>query len=219
MAHLGVGMTGIKEYHVYLTGRPFAVFTDHLSLKYLQSLEVSANNRLARRSLALEPYNFEINYKESKKLTAADGLNRRPFPHLPDMKGDELTDDSFITQIDSDDFDKETRGKITDKRHQRRRMLAATRQADDVENHKDECSEDDDSEINDEVLEGYDMQKLERECPDFKPIFQYIEDGVLPDVEAAARKLVMETDSFVIDDGILYLFVIHEQKGCMRLCY
>jgi len=45
-------LTGIKEYHVYLAGRTFSVYTDHLSLKYLQSLKVSANNRLARWALA-----------------------------------------------------------------------------------------------------------------------------------------------------------------------
>ena len=72
-------LTGIKEYHVYLAGRPFSVYTDHLSRKYLQSLKVSANNRLARWALALQPYTFEINYKEGNKLTAAGRLSRRPY--------------------------------------------------------------------------------------------------------------------------------------------
>jgi len=55
----------------------------------LQSLKVSANNRLARWALALQPYTFEINYKEGKKLTAADGLSRRPYE---DAKVDEDDD-------------------------------------------------------------------------------------------------------------------------------
>ena len=68
-------LTGIKEYHVYLASRRFTVYTDHLSLRYLQSLKVSANNRLARWALALQPYKFEISYKEGKKLAAADGIS------------------------------------------------------------------------------------------------------------------------------------------------
>ena len=63
-------LTGIREYHVYLADKPFSVYIDHLSLKYLQSLKVSANNRLARWALALQPYTFVINYKEGKSLTA-----------------------------------------------------------------------------------------------------------------------------------------------------
>jgi len=57
-------LTGIREYHVYLAGRPFSVYTDHLSLKYLQSLKVSLDSRLARWALALQPYKFEIYYRK-----------------------------------------------------------------------------------------------------------------------------------------------------------
>jgi len=49
-------LTAIKENHVYLAGQPFNVYTDHISLKYLQSLKVTANNHLARWSLALQQY-------------------------------------------------------------------------------------------------------------------------------------------------------------------
>ena len=103
-------LTGIKEYHVYLASRPFTFYTDHLSLKYLQSLKVSANNPLARWALALQPYKFEINYKEGKKLTAADGISRRPFPEplLTEDDDDEIAEDSFIAQIDSNVFDSVT---------------------------------------------------------------------------------------------------------------
>jgi len=71
-------LTGIREYHVYLAAAPFVVYTDHINLKYLQSPKVSAHNRLARWALALQPYKFTIEHLEGKKLTAADGLSRRP---------------------------------------------------------------------------------------------------------------------------------------------
>ena len=47
-------LTGIREYHVFLAAAPFVVYTDHVSLKYLQSLKLSAHNRLARWALALQ---------------------------------------------------------------------------------------------------------------------------------------------------------------------
>ena len=45
-------LTGIREYHVYLAAAPFIVYMDHVSLKFLQSLKLSAHNRLARWALA-----------------------------------------------------------------------------------------------------------------------------------------------------------------------
>ena len=53
-------LTGIREFHVYLAAAPFVVYTDQISLKYLESLKVSAHNRLARWALALQPYKFTL---------------------------------------------------------------------------------------------------------------------------------------------------------------
>jgi len=55
-------LTGSREYYVYVAGRLFSVYRDHLSLKYLQSLKVSANNRLDWWALALQPCKFGVNY-------------------------------------------------------------------------------------------------------------------------------------------------------------
>jgi len=97
-------LTGVRENHVYLASRPFSVYTDHISLKYLESLKVSANNRLARWALALQPYKFTVNYKESRKLTAADGISR-PFPEPTVSDNDEiLSEDSYIAAIQDDVF-------------------------------------------------------------------------------------------------------------------
>ena len=64
-------------------------------------------SRLARWVLALQPYTFEINYKEGKKLTAADGLSRRPYEDtkVDEDEDDELAEDSFITEITPDLFE------------------------------------------------------------------------------------------------------------------
>jgi len=65
-------LTGIREFHVYLA---ICGYTDHISLKYLESLKVSAHNRLARWSLALQPYKFTVEHVPGTKITAADGLS------------------------------------------------------------------------------------------------------------------------------------------------
>ena len=124
-------LTGIKEYHVYLAGRPFSVYTDHLSLKYLQSLKVSANNRLARWALALQPYTFEINYKEGKKLTAADGLSRRPYENTNVNDDEELAEDSFITEITPDLFETVTSSKQKKTRRQNRDLITSLEEGSD----------------------------------------------------------------------------------------
>jgi len=86
-----------------LASGPFTVYTDHISLKYLETLKVSANNRLARWALALQPYKFTTNYKEGKKLTAADGISRRPFAEPTEADINKvIAEDSYIAAIDVD---------------------------------------------------------------------------------------------------------------------
>ena len=68
-------LTGIRYFYVYLAAAPFVVYTDHISLKYLESLKVSAHNRLS----ALQPYKFIVEHFSCAKLTATNGLSRRPY--------------------------------------------------------------------------------------------------------------------------------------------
>jgi len=200
-------LTGIKEYHVYLAGRPFSVYTDHLSLKYLQSLKVSANNRLARWALALQPYTFEINYKEGKKLTAADGLSRRPYKDtkVDEEDDEELAADSFITEITPDLFDTVTSTKQKKRRRQNRNLIAPfDEESDEVEDGSDIVVDATQDTGSIDLRQQHDVAQLQRECPDYKPIFEYIEEGKLPQEEKAARKIIFESEQFIIDDGTLY---------------
>jgi len=98
-------LTEICENHIYLASRPFTIYTDHISLKYLETLKVSANNRLASWALALQPYKFVTNYRESQKLTAADSISRRPFAATTCSDTDEvLAEDSYVAALDDNLF-------------------------------------------------------------------------------------------------------------------
>jgi len=96
-------LTGIRENHIYVASRLFTVYTDYISLEYLETLKVSTNNRLARWALALQHYKFTTNYKEGKKLTAVDGISRRLFAEPTEADTDEvIAEDSYIAAIDVD---------------------------------------------------------------------------------------------------------------------
>ena len=65
----------IQAFRVYLLGRPFTVQTDHRSLEWLHRLK-DGNPRLARWSLALQPYNFTVLHRPGRENGNADGLSR-----------------------------------------------------------------------------------------------------------------------------------------------
>ena len=76
---------GIKYYHIYLIGRKFTVFTDHQALKSLpRNKDVSG--KLARWTIHLQGYDFDIVYKPGKKHGNADALSRRTYPLTPEPK-------------------------------------------------------------------------------------------------------------------------------------
>ena len=66
---------GIQAFRVYLLGRPFQIQTDHRSLVWLDRLKES-NTRLARWSLALQPYQFTVTYRPGSSNGNADALSR-----------------------------------------------------------------------------------------------------------------------------------------------
>jgi len=211
-------LTGIREYHVYLAAAPFVIYTDHVSLKYLQSLKVSAHNRLARWALALQPYQFTIEHVEGKKLTAADGLSRRTYDDPQDLSDDEeLQEDSFIAQIDSDIF-----GSVTDNALKLDRQMSQwhvlTLNAEDEINKDPQTSSQDTMTADGsqdippqsaEVVDlwstqGRDIETLQHESKDLRPILDWLEEGTLPESDKDARQIILQAENFQIVDGLLY---------------
>lgn len=72
-------LEGIKHFHVYLANNRFQVYTDHRALTWLSNIK-QATGRLARWSVLLQGYNFEICYRKGEKNKNADSLSRRDYP-------------------------------------------------------------------------------------------------------------------------------------------
>ena len=70
---------GIKKFHHYLYGRKFKVVTNHQSLTWLMKNENLLKGRRAHWVLKMEPYDFEITYKEGRKHKNADALSRMKY--------------------------------------------------------------------------------------------------------------------------------------------
>ena len=68
---------GIRKLRPYLEGYHFAVITDHMALKWLNSIE-SPSGRVARWALELQQYDFEVKYRKSNFNVVADALSRQP---------------------------------------------------------------------------------------------------------------------------------------------
>lgn len=90
----------VQNLHVYLAVGKFTVFTDHLSLKYLNSLKLQFG-RLGRWSMVLQQYDMEIVYKPGKQMANVDALSRRTYePHENRPYNDVLDDDAnFVHAI------------------------------------------------------------------------------------------------------------------------
>ena len=65
----------IKYFRIYLYGAKFQVITDHSALLWLMSIS-DPTGRLARWSLYLQAYQFEIIHRKGKKHTNVDALSR-----------------------------------------------------------------------------------------------------------------------------------------------
>ena len=76
----------IKKYRIYLLGKKFTVITDHSALSWLMNIK-DPNGRLARWSIYLQAYEFEIIHRKGLIHSNADTLSR------PVMTVSVVTDD------------------------------------------------------------------------------------------------------------------------------
>ena len=63
------------------------------------------------------------------------------------------------------------------------------------------------------LLEGKTVSDLQRECQDFRHIFEYLETGKLPDDKQLVHRVVVESDQYALFNGVLYHFYQPRVKG------
>ncbi len=88
----------IDEFRHYLEGTKFSIRTDHIALKYLMQTK-DLNGRLARWSLKLMTYDFEIDYIKGKDNRVADVLSRAPVSRVTTRSRQERTPNSSQKEL------------------------------------------------------------------------------------------------------------------------
>jgi len=61
-------------------------------------------------------------------------------------------------------------------------------------------------------MSPYDVQQLQVSCPDCRVFLDYFHHGVLPPNDANARKVVYQSERFILQDGILYHLGLPRQR-------
>lgn len=91
----------VKHFRPYLYGRKFLIRTDHKPLKWLKELK-EPNAKLTRWRLALEEYDFDIEYLQGKENKVADALSRVQLNfNETEQAGLDLREDDDIETIHS----------------------------------------------------------------------------------------------------------------------
>lgn len=71
----------IEKLRPYLGGFHFTVISDHMSLKWLNSIK-SPSGRIARWAVFLQQFDFEVQYRKGSMNQLADSLSRNPLPSV-----------------------------------------------------------------------------------------------------------------------------------------
>lgn len=176
----------VKEFYSYLGNSFFTVYTDHVSLKYLQTLKAKTTGRLLRWSIALQGHNFEIKYKSGKTNVNADALSRRLYP--PTSESQDADEECIVANLDF----KESSSDIN------------------------VILEDDLEAPPDDESTRQNIAQQQRQCPDAAPMIRYLEQGDLPDNDKEARRIVIESSEYAIDNDLLYHYFQPRSKGSSR---
>ncbi|CAG2206802.1 unnamed protein product [Mytilus edulis] len=180
---------GIQHFKHYLANQEFTVYTDNVSVKYLQKIK-DCQGRLGRWSLLLQGYNFKIIHREGSKNTA-DCLSRQQYTNSTAQDSTDLAE--HLYNINEKEY---TETVFFYKGESEENVIANIQE----------------TEIQEPELMN--LSKHQKECRDFSEIYKYKFNRELPDDAILARTIVAESYNFEIEDGILKHFY---SKRCKQV--
>lgn len=219
---------GIRAYKEYLTHK-FTIYTDHQALKWLNSVK-DTSSRLGRWALDLQEYEYSIIHKQGRVHKNADALSRRLYEAETKIEPEIETklEPKTETKIEPEDKIKtETASKTKDEPETKTiNSVRKVKDSEEKEYLQVEFSYDipphiasvesvDDTVSDDQSLkfQGKTISDLQRECLDFKHIFEYLENDALPNDKKLGNKIVIESSQYGLLNGVLYHFYQPRVKG------
>ena len=189
-------LSGIQHFSPYLANKRFLLRTDHSALQFLKNIK-NPSGRLARWAIYLSQYTFDVEYVPGKTLGNADALSRMPFHELPVAQAEpnfEVTDEIVVASIVKDNAQQQELGTLPNTTQERHLICLAPEKYTEGAS----CNV---------VLAAEpitNIAELQRECPDFKSIIQYLVTDELPQNDVQARKTALSADQFCMENGVLY---------------
>ena len=194
---------GVKEYHPYLKGNFFEIFTDHVSLSFLRKMKLSDHGRLTRWSLFLQPYNFKVTYKRGVLMTSADAISR-----MHETGSSRPT----TVKLGVTDNSKPTYASVVATGTSQQTSDIAVINANAAKRTRVDFVYD--NIVNDNVLASLstlqslptvdDVRSQLPSCPDFKDLLHFMQTGMLPHDDMKARRITYESSDYVLENGVLY---------------
>ena len=211
-------LSGLKAYAPYLSNQPFTIQTDNISLTYIHSLK-NAHGRLLRWSLMMQPFTFSIEHVKGKLNIAADVLSRVPYEDDKDEPDvEQFFQDSLLTvnltTKEMDDISTTSRHKESIQVQFTYGTPAETPTSERLTTEEAYLAEHlpnlpEEPQIavvtsTTTISSRDDFPDLQRECPDFQDMWEYIEHNVLPTDDKLARKITLTRDQYTILNDRLY---------------
>ncbi|VDH94009.1 protein SFI1, partial [Mytilus galloprovincialis] len=190
----------IKTFKPYIANNQFTVYTDSITVRWLNNSKY-ATGRLGRWSLFLQQYTFDIVHRPGTQNQNADALSRRDYPVDGQDKEYQSYDD--LPEIGSLQAERKEHIAVTFEFGWENSIRIPEVLASDEAQVRDP----------DEMLPTRQtLYQLQRNCPDFKPIFDYKLKGLVPDEVQKARSLVAKAYHYEIIEGILYHMVSENSR-------
>ena len=175
---------GIQHFRHYLANTKFTVYTDNVSVKYLQNIK-DCQGRLGRWSILLQGYNFEIRHRPGSKNHTADYLSRQTYEAIFPKESSDLAD--HICSIQAPREYREVTLVYSDEDEG---VVAAANEA----------------AMFPADISFENLSEKQKACPAFVHLYQYLQNRQVPEDPLLARVIVAEAYNYELEDGVLKHF-------------